>query len=311
MSTVILLGPQRERPTAPASVRAIAGPVAVITAGWQENEDDTLPRGFPKGGTNLAIYRRAEEVFDQDRELFQAHRERQLRLKQLQRLYRVRLDHAIAAYREMVALRGEGELIEAERGAALEALRALDRHHLERVKAINDEFEAEWQPSQRDAVASQREELAAVLAEAEGVVVAGGHVAVLLNRVRLFDLGPLFAGKTIVAWSAGAMLTARRIVLFHDSPPWGAGNAEVLDFGLDLSGDVLPLPDASRRLLTEDSRRVAQMSRRFAPLACVALDEESLLRRDADGWQAREAQLLAANGRARRVGQSSWEVLEW
>ena len=75
--------------------------------------------------------------------------------------------------------------------------------------------------------------------------------------------------------------------------------------------DVLPLPDARRRLLTEDSRRVTQMSRRFAPLACVGLDEGSLLRRDADGWQAREAQLLAADGRARLVGPSSWEVLEW
>jgi hypothetical protein len=311
MSNVILLGPQRERPTAPASARTIAGPIAVITAGWQENENDTLPRGFPKGGTNLAIYRRAEEVFDQDRELFQAHRERQLRLKQLQRLYRVRLDHAIAAYRDLVVLRGDGELLEAERGAALESLRALDRHHLEGVGAIHAQFEAEWQPSRREAVAAQREELAGELEKAEGVVIAGGHVAVLLNRVRLFDLGPLFAGKTIVAWSAGAMLTARRIVLFHDSPPWGAGNAEVLDFGLDLCGDVLPLPDAERRLLTGDPQRVAQMSRRFAPLACVGLAEESLLRRDADGWQAREAQLLAADGRARRVGPSSWEVLEW
>ena len=309
MPILTLLGPQRKRPTAPALVREIEGPIAVITAGWQENENDPLPRGLGRNSSNLGIYRRAEQVFDQDRELSQALQDRQLRLMRLQRLYRVRLDHAIAAYRELGELPGEDELVARERQAALEALRALDRHHLERVRSVHAEFEDRWQPSRRQAVAHQREELATELAAAETVVIAGGHVAVLLNRLRLFDLAPLLAGKTIVAWSAGAMVSAPRIVLFHDSPPWGAGNAEVLDSGLGLYGDLLPLPDARSRLRTDDPRRVALLARRFAPLQCVGLDETSRLCRGANGWRGRGARRFGAEGEVRLVGRSAWEDL--
>ncbi|MCZ6725959.1 MAG: Type 1 glutamine amidotransferase-like domain-containing protein, partial [Acidobacteria bacterium] len=230
-------------------------------------------------------------------------------LKELQRLYRVRLDHAIAAHRELMDLAGQGGLVAGERRSALEALRALDRHHLEQVRAVHDEFEARWQPSRREAVARQRQELAAELAAAAVVVIAGGHVAVLLNRLRLFDLRPLLTGKTIVAWSAGAMVAARWIVLFHDSPPWGAGNAEVLDVGLDLCGDILPLPDVRRRLRMDDPRRVELLARRFAPLECVGLDETSRLSRGADGWRGRGAHRFGWAGDVKVVGRSGWEDL--
>ena len=311
MPTVHLLGPQRQRPTAPAVVRRIAGRVAVVTAGWQENEDDPLPGKLAARGVNLGIYRRAERVFDEDRELFQAHRERQLALKRLQQLYRLRLDHAIAAYVQLLELEGDRaeEPLAGELQAALEALRDLDRKHLERVREAHAEFEDRWQPSGRAAVARQRRELAAELETASAVVLAGGHVAVLLNRLRLFDLAPLLAGKTLVAWSAGAMVAARRIVLFHDSPPWGAGNAEVLDSGLDLCADVLPLPDARRRLRADDPLRVGRLARRFAPLSCVALDERSRLRRDESGWSGRRARLFGRDGAVRAVGESTWEAL--
>lgn len=321
-----LLGPQRKRPTVTRLARELEGPVAVITAGWQENENDALPRGLRGKGVNLEIYRRSEQVFDEDRELARAHRDRQLRLKQLQRLYRLRLDHTMAAYRELVELSSappgdgrtnggarsptqEDEPLAQEIEAALEAIRALDGHHLEKVQAVNQDFGAEWRPLERPAVARHRRELAEELAPVESVVLAGGHVAVLLNRLRLFDLAPLLAEKAIVAWSAGAMVVARTIVLFHDSPPWGAGNGEVLDSGLGLVGDVLPLPDARRRLLIDDPGRIALLAERFAPLACVGLDEASRLSNDGGGWRARAALHLETTGRARVVGRSRWEGL--
>lgn len=303
--------------------RSLAGPLAAITAGWQENENDPLPRGLNGKSKNLGVYRRAERVFDEDRELFQAHRERQVRLKQLQRLYRVRLDHSVAAFRDLFGLaRRERDLVseangavdpshwepvQAEVDAALEAIRSLDQHHLDSVSALHQAFEAQWQPNSRPAVARQREELAEELAGVQTVVVAGGHVAVLLNRMRLFDLAPLLAGKTLIAWSAGAMVASRRIVLFHDSPPWGAGNSEVLDYGLGLFDDVLPLPDPGRRLRVGDPRRVTLLARRFAPLTCVGLDEATVVSRDAEGWHARSAPLLGADGATRRIGRSERE----
>jgi len=143
MSEVILLGPQHKHPTAPASVRGLEGPIVAITAGWQENENDSLPGALDTKSSNLEIYRRAEQVFDRDPELAEAHRGRQLRLKELQRLYRLRLDHAMEAYNELMTTRGDAEILAAERQAALDALRALDRHHLGRVRAGHEEFEAQ------------------------------------------------------------------------------------------------------------------------------------------------------------------------
>ena len=63
-------------------------------------------------------------------------------------------------------------------------------------------------------------------------MIAGGHVASLLNRLKLFDVLGLAAGKPIFAWSAGAMVLTDRIVLFHDYPPYGSDIAQVLDAGL-------------------------------------------------------------------------------
>jgi hypothetical protein len=322
-----LLGPQRERPTVPRVARELEAPVAVITAGWQENENDALPRGLVRqssrlGVSNLGIYRRLEQVFDADRELALAHRRRQLRLKELQQLYRLRLDHAVAAYRDLVELSGasssnggandEGsgaESVTKEIDAALETVRALDRHHLGNVQAVHEEFDAEWRPLERDAVALQRRELAEELAQVESVILAGGHVAVLLNRLRLFDLAPLLAQKSIVAWSAGAMVVARTIVLFHDSPPWGAGNGEVLDSGLGLVGNVLPLPDCRRRLRLDDPRRMTLLARRFSTFVCIGLDEASLLSDNGDGWRGRAALRFETGGTARVIGESAWEAL--
>ncbi len=196
-----------------------------------------------------------------------------------------------------------------ETDAALEAIRALDRHHLRNVGAVHEEFDTEWRPLERDAVARERRELAQELSAVESVVIAGGHVAVLLNRLRLFDLAPLLAGKSLVAWSAGAMAMARTVVLFHDRPPWGAGNAEVLDSGMGLIGNLLPLPDCRRRLRLEDPRRMTLLARRFESFVCVGLDEESRLSAAGSGWRARAALHCEPTGAVRLVGRSGWEGL--
>ena len=66
-------------------------------------------------------------------------------------------------------------------------------------------------------------------------MIAGGHVASLLNRLALFDVLELAAGKPVIAWSAGAMVLTDRIVLFHDYPPYGSDIAQVLDAGFGLA----------------------------------------------------------------------------
>ena len=287
--SVTLLGPQRLAPTLVHAVRAAAveGDVAVVTAGWQEREEEVDELRDHLGGrvVNLRLYARAEEVFRKDRALARAHRLRQDRLQRMQELYRLRLDHAMAAARALLTRRGDPEVVNPEREAAVAAIRELDRVHLERVRAVHAELDATMKPLARAAVARQRDEIAGLLAGCAAFAVAGGHVALLLNRLRLFGLGELVGDKPVFGWSGGAMVLGERLVLFHDDPPQGPGNAEVLEAGLGLFTGLLPLPHGRRRLKLDDPLRVGLFARRFGDLACVAMDDGAILRWEEGRWR--------------------------
>lgn len=274
-----LLGPQRLKPTLAEAARALGvdehAPIATVTAGWQEREREDRELHEHLGGrtVNLELYARAEGVFQADPELEQAFRERLTLLRELQALYRVRLFHAMAACLALLRRAGDSGPLRLERTDAIEALRALDEAHVQRVAVVHQEFEQRWRPLERPAVARQREQIAALLRDAAAVAIAGGQVAVLLNRLRLFGVPALLDGATVLAWSAGAMAVSDRVVLFHDAPPHGPGYAEVFGAGLGLAPDLLPFPHARRRLRLDDALRVQLTARRFAPAACVPLDD--------------------------------------
>jgi hypothetical protein len=286
MSRIVLLGPQRLSPTVGEEVkrRGITGPVAMITAGWQEreSEDGEFREVLAVPAVNLRLYARWEEIRQEDPEFAELHRGRQDQLRQLSRIYRRRLALLRQQASELLEMDGSPELLDPERADAIEMLKALDAHHLRRVEEINDEFEWAVRPGERPSVARHRAELAEILRGCEAIAMAGGHVAVLLNRLRLFDIEPMLRRLTVFAWSAGAMTLTERIVLFHDSPPQGAGNPEVLELGLGLIPGVVVLPSARHRLHLEHTQRVALMVQRLAPARCVPMDERERLE-SADG----------------------------
>ena len=299
---LILLGPQRLQPTLGQAMRALGGEgrVAAVTAGWQdrEAEDDELREHLGGRTVNLGLYRRAEELFAEDAKLFAGHRLRQDGLRDLQEIYRRRLRHALAAARELLAEPGDSEMLEKARRDAILAVRRLDTEHLDTVRRIHLRFRRDIRPDRRAGLRRQKEELSRLLEGCQALVITGGHVAVLLNRLRLFDLLYLAGQRPIIAWSAGAMALAERVVVFHDSPPQGAGDAEVLETGLGRLRGLLPFPHARRRLRLSDPLRVALLARRFAPSTCVALDEGDHLTQDETGWTARAParRLTAAGG---------------
>ncbi len=285
-----LLGPQRLRPTLDEAMAAlgIEGSVAAVTAGWQdrEAEDDELREHLGGRTVNLEIYRRAEELFADDARLFEGHRRRQESLREAQRLYRRRLSHAMAAARELLAIDRDSDLLDEGRRQAISAVRELDSRHLDTVRRIHRRFRRDLRPDRRAGLRRQKAELSRLLAGCDALAIAGGHVAVLLNRLRLFDVLYFAGQKPIIAWSAGAMALAERVVVFHDSPPQGAGDAEVLETGLGRLRGLLPFPHARRRLRLEDPLRVGLLARRFAPSICVALDEGDRLTHGDDTWTA-------------------------
>lgn len=290
MTPAVLLGPQRLRPTLIEALddRGIAGAVATVTAGWQEREGDDaeLHRHLRDRSVNLRLYGRAEAVFARDPEFARAHRERQDMLRTVRDLYRIRLVQAKAACRQLFRRPAAPEVKSRALRGAIEAVRRLDEEHLETVREIRREFDHAWTPAERDAAARERREVAALLDRCDALAVAGGHVAVLLNRLRLFGLDAPPPKLPVFAWSAGAMIMAGRIVLFHDSPPQGAGEPEVFDDGAGRAPGLVPLPHARRRLDLVDRERVEIFARRFAPDRAVTMEDGARLEWRDGRWSA-------------------------
>lgn len=270
---VVLLGPQRFDPTLRDAVRelGIDGPIATITAGWQERELEDRELDAHLGGrtVNLRLYERANAIWKEDPALATAHRARQDHLREKQDFYRVRLEHELEASYIIQKRTAARELLDEEYAFSIGMLQQLDAAHVEACRRERERFEEAHRPLLRQAIARQRDELRALLSKTSAVAIAGGHVATLLNRLELFGMEELLAERPIFAWAAGAMAISERVVLFHDSPPQGRGAAQVLDRGLGLVPRVVPLPTPDERLRLADEARVALFAHRFAPALCL------------------------------------------
>lgn len=277
----ILLGPRSAAPTLQQAAEALGapGPVVTITAGWQdaEGEVDALRAELGRPLADLGLYARGEAVFAREPALRELQRERQEQLRSLQDLYRIRLEPTLAAARRLLRTDAPPDLLRVERKSAIAQLRGLDRHHLRRIQAIHREFDRRRTGVQAPAAVAHRDDVQRQLREAGLVLIAGGHVAVLLNRIRLFRLENLLAEKPVIAWSAGAMVLCERIVLFHQHAPQGRRDAEVLDTGLGIVRGRVLLPHARTRLDWANRKRLSLFSQRFAPALCCTLDEDSMI----------------------------------
>jgi hypothetical protein len=292
---IILLGPQR-RPTLDGVARSLglSGPVATVTAGWQEREPDDALLGTLLGGSavNLALYRRWLDVQERDPEYSAGARRLADTVAELQDLYLLRLDYALRAVYAVRRRSASGDAVQ----EAVDAVRELDTEHLRRVNVARREFFDRLAPHDRPVIAEHRAEVSAVLADAPALVIAGGHVGVLAEVLHLFNVAAALNGAPVIAWSAGAMALADRIVLFHDRSPQGPGHAEVHGSGLSLLRDVVLLPHARARLLLDDTARMAVFARRFAPARCVLLEAGTLIDVSADGAWPPGVRVLGQDG---------------
>ncbi|MDH3748720.1 MAG: Type 1 glutamine amidotransferase-like domain-containing protein [Gammaproteobacteria bacterium] len=281
MAGYFLLGPQRPVVNLATPFGAVddGRSVAVVSAGWQDAEADIddVHEIVKRPLVDLRLYQRAEAVLGSEARLREVYRERQDRLQEQQRLYRLRLRQSMLAARRLLRADGDPAILEPEQRHAISQQRALDRHHLQRISAIHGDADSAIADIRPPTLTEHIAEIADVLSGCVTVIITGGNVAVLLNRLRLFSLGPLLAQKNIIAWSAGAMVLADKVVLFHDNTPQGNRDAEVFDVGLGIVNDFVFLPDVKHRLDLSDKVRTALFCRRFAPATCLTLDSGSLL----------------------------------
>ncbi len=264
------------------------GPIATVTAGWQEREPDDRELGTLLGGraVNLALYRRWLDVQDRDPEYLAGERRLAETLAGLQDVYLLRLDYALravyAVQRRSPGAAGSGDSADGALAEAVAAVRELDAAHLRRVNHARGEFFQRLEPHGRPVIAEHRAAVERILGAAPAVVVAGGHVGVLADVLHLFNVAAALRSP-VIAWSAGAMALADRIVLFHDRSPQEPGHPEVYGSGLSLLRDVVLLPHARARLLLDDTPRMAVFARRFAPARCILLEAGARIEVDGDG----------------------------
>lgn len=299
--SLVFLGPQRHDPIVRATLDRLGiGPkVALITAGWQEREleDEELREHLGRESVNLRIYARSREVFSRSPELFAAHRSKQDMLKSLQRMYSVRLDAGMSAVTRLRDLPNEDEVLRAAQlGAAIDQVRQLDAQHNARVGQLWDSFIAQERPMQRPEVAEIRDALMEELEGCDAVLIAGGHVAILFNRLMLFEPQTWLRDRPIIAWSAGAMVLTHQMVVFHDKAAQGPNHAEVIGPGLGLTDDLIAMPHAMTRIRHDDTARVRLLAHRFAPSVCAPLERGMWLERDGRRWRGEHTTRFGLTG---------------
>jgi hypothetical protein len=276
VTTTVLLGPQRFMTTAGSTLRAleVEGPVATVTAGWEEREDqdDELNQVLDGRGRNLRLYHRTFDVLGKDERFAAAALAFRDRHDELQSFYRLRLEGAmqgVYAVQRRTSSHGTGAVALDD---AVDAVRRLDEWYSARLKDLYRELDAQAPAAQSEVIAWHRGELAEMIADSAALVVTGGHVGTLLRALRLFAL-PIDADLPVIAWSAGAMALTDKVVLFHDHAPQGSYEAEVYDRGLGRVPGVIVLPHARRRLRLDDRSRCAVLARRFPQHRLVLLDD--------------------------------------
>jgi hypothetical protein len=254
--------------------------VAVVTAGWRHDEQelDALRRDLGDRLVLLPLYRWFDSLCLADGALAQAYKARQQRIIDYKGAYRAQLTHTMAA---VAAMQHRVDHDEATYAPELQfthhALRALDARALNRLNEIRAEASATAAPWNRPEVRAHHEKAAKILSEVDAVLIAGGHVGVLRNRMFFYGLDVLLPrllarGGAVLAWSAGAMSLCDQIFLFYDDPPEGEGNAEVLDSGIDLVQGLRIFPHARRRLRLDDSDRMKRLADRLRPATLLTLE---------------------------------------
>jgi peptidase E len=292
-----VLGPQRPDPNLPQvlDLLGVRGPVAMITAGWRHDEGETaaLEKALARPHAHVPLYQWFDRVMAGDAELARAYSERSERMRAYKELYRIRVRGALGVVERLLEHRDEmPDLVDRELVRAIDTVRDVDDQMLASLRDVRVAFPRMARSIEHAEVKAHHDEAARVIADADTIVVAGGHVAVLLNRLQFFGVHTLLqdaleAGKAVIAWSAGAMVMTNRIALFYDDPPDGPAEAEVLDNGLGFLPGVVLYPHARRRLRIHDANRIARLARRFAPAESIGIENGAWLERTPEGWANR------------------------
>jgi hypothetical protein len=273
---VTLLGPLGAGVDLAREVEALGvdGPVALITAGWEEGErnDAEIDRRLGGGSRNLGLYGRRLDVLGGDEEYAAAERLLRTQLDELRRMYLERLRHALEGVEALRRRFAEvGRPPDTELDAPVAAVRALDEAHVASITEAYDRFYVAHPPHERALITEHRNEVASIVSGCAAIAIAGGHVGVLNDCLHLCNLAALIEAQPLIAWSSGCMAISERIFVVDDDDPASRPD-EIFDIGIGVARGLVALPAAAARLRERDPERLAVLARRVAPSVCVLLD---------------------------------------
>ena len=302
MSTTVLLGPAGDGAAVAAEFGAldIDGPIALVTAGWEETErnDAELNRILGGGTRNLGLFGRRLDIMESDPQYAAADRALRALVADMREVYLMQLRYAL---RGVEAVRQHDvrawRLAGGELEEAIETVRGLDERYAARLVAAHEEFYTRTPPHEREVIARHRAQVAEIVADCAAVGVAGGHVQILTECLHISNLGAILGDRPLVAWSSGSMAVTERMMVVDDHDLAGRPD-EVLPAGIGVVSGTVPLPAAGERLRIDDRNRLALLARRVAPRVCVLLDAGDRLPCDAHGVPDFQlARTVAADGR--------------
>jgi len=271
---VVVLGPERPDPILPEVLErhGIRGAVALISAGWRQDEarDEPLRSALPMAIHNLNIYQAFTEIERLAPDLISAYTRKQAALQAKRTLYHDAIRAALSGCQKLWADRKDPECPWFQQ--SIRHLQEVDNLWLEEADRLHRQFEEEARPLRHRMVRAEMARMLDILRGCEAVLIAGGHVGVLRNRLFFFGMNQLLVGRRIFAWSGGAMVLCSRILLYHDFTPYGVGSPEILDRGLGLCPDTFFLAHARTRLNIEDRDSLTVLRARLAPARVIGLE---------------------------------------
>lgn len=275
---VLLLGTQRSEDALSKALDRwqIDGPVGLIAAGWEEDEfeDEWVRQRVHQPVINSQLYELADQMFVEDPEVIQLLRGRQDELRRLRWINEPQMARLLANARALLVRQASGEDVDAFLALAFDQVRELDERYLEEVQKTIGIYDERIGPDARPSISTYRQRVLGRLNECRCLLIAGGHVGVLLNRLNLSRL-LRDVDLPVIAWGGGTMALASKVVFFHQRLPHESDDAELSRRGLGKFDSLLPFPNAVERLRLDDPLEVALLANRFRDDVCLAMGESS------------------------------------
>ena len=219
------------------------GPIATVTAGWQEREGDDgeLNAILDGRGRNLGLYRRWSDVLERRSGVRHRRARAARRADELQALYEVRLDHALRAIEAVQRSTGRRAVKSHADRRRDRRLTPAGRRGTCAGRRARERFDAGWAPASGRGIRRHRDEVAPSSASVPPIASSpAGTSACCCNACgcsRCRGRAALPPVDRLVGRSDGAR---DRVVLFHDFGPTGPTGPEVFAEGLGVTRTSSP-----------------------------------------------------------------------